>query len=281
MCFTSLLVYIDSFFTCACVFFLYLSMFLTKHHLLPLLLSAQGVCDQAFVCYLSPSLGIPEAMAKDDDIPPGQPSPAKSAKLSAPALSPKKNLDKGNVETGTPHKKPAAHAKGKAKSKAKAKAKSKQLASKAKAKASQKRPAAKQEGAKEKVAKNNVEEWAIGMQGEEAPQEEAEEEQEAEATEEEDRFEVDETKKDRSKDQKFKQLLSQGSLPDWVVQEWNKACKLKVGRTEKQRALVNSILERTQEGKLQLDLDNVKLREVKDKSHKKIVLCIPFHGMKY
>ena len=57
-------------------------------------------------------------------------------------------------------------------------------------------------------------------------------------------FECDEAKKDRSKDNKFKALLSEGSLPDYVVQAWKKTLSMKKGRTEEQRKIVNQVLDR-------------------------------------
>ena len=56
-------------------------------------------------------------------------------------------------------------------------------------------------------------------------------------------FECDEAKKDRSKDNKFKALLSEGSLPDYVVQAWKKTLSMKKGRTEEQRKIVNQVLD--------------------------------------
>ena len=63
-------------------------------------------------------------------------------------------------------------------------------------------------------------------------------------------FECDEAKKDRSKDNKFKALLSEGSLPDYVAQAWKKTLSMKKGRTEEQRKIVNQVLDRTKDGKL-------------------------------
>ena len=56
------------------------------------------------------------------------------------------------------------------------------------------------------------------------------EEEEEEEQDNADFFECDEAKKDRSKDNKFKALLSEGSLPDYVVQAWKKTLSMKKGR---------------------------------------------------
>lgn len=72
------------------------------------------------------------------------------------------------------------------------------------------------------------------------------------------------TKKDRSKDNKFKQLLSQGSLPKWLEKAWSDTLKLKVGRPAAQRRLVNEALTRTPDGALKVTLDKATFAEFKD-----------------
>ena len=136
-----------------------------------------------------------------------------------------------------------------------------------------KRPAsaASSKAAPQKAAASSKPEgpaWATGIQDEKEKEQEGEEE---EAKVEDsvadiegiDPFETDKRKKDRSKDFKFKQLLSQGSLPPWVVKAWNDS-KLKVGRVAKQREIVNQDLDRTSEGTMVLNLDKPVLSHIKD-----------------
>ena len=144
----------------------------------------------------------------------------------------------------------------------------------ASAKASMKRPAAKSTASGSKDVQGP--DWASGIQlgektdagDEEEPQELDEEETKTQdavvETEELDVFETDQTKKDRSKDFKFKQLLSQGTLPAWIVKAWNETLKLKTGRVAKQREIVNQVLDRTSSGTLVVNLDNPVLSHIKD-----------------
>ena len=61
-------------------------------------------------------------------------------------------------------------------------------------------------------------------------------------------------KKDRCKNQKFKQMLASNSLPQWVVNVWDRTTRLKTGKSEAQRNLINAIFDRTSVGKLLLSL---------------------------
>lgn len=119
------------------------------------------------------------------------------------------------------------------------------------------------------LPKPGVPAWAVGIKDEKEKEQEGEEEEtKAEDAvvdiEEIDPFEIDSAKKDRSKDFKFKQLLSQGSLPEWVVKAWNDTSKLKTGRVAKQREIVNQVLDRTSNGTLALSLDKPVLSHIKD-----------------
>lgn len=89
-------------------------------------------------------------------------------------------------------------------------------------------------------------------------------------------FEVDDQKKDRVKDAKFKALLLQKSLPQWVVAAWQKTTMMKTGRTIAQRQLVNQILDR-KNGKLVLSLDKPSLASFKDFCQEVILLACLFY----
>eukprot|EP00438_Fugacium_kawagutii_P010152 Skav200441 [mRNA] locus=scaffold559:18580:20348:- [translate_table: standard] len=71
-------------------------------------------------------------------------------------------------------------------------------------------------------------------------------------------------RKDRSKDNKFRKLLSQGSLPPWLEKAWNDTLKLKTGRPAAQRKIVNEPLTRSPDGSLQVTLDKATFHEFKD-----------------
>ena len=123
-----------------------------------------------------------------------------------------------------------------------------------------KRPAASGETVQPKK-KPAAQGWAAGLQEdqeEEAPEVEEDDQENVEEEEEQDNadfFACDEAKKDRSKDNKFKALLSEGSLPDYVAQAWKKTLSMKKGRAEEQRKIVNQVLDRTKDGKLMVNLE--------------------------
>ena len=94
------------------------------------------------------------------------------------------------------------------------------------------------------------------------------EEEEEEEQDNADFFECDEAKKDRSKDNKFKALLSEGSLPDYVAQAWKKTLSMKKGRTEEQRKIVNQVLDRTKDGKLMVNLEKPLFAQMRDLDEK-------------
>ena len=191
-----------------------------------------------------------------------QKSPSKGPTLKRPAAaSPGK----------TPMK--AALAKNKAKAKAKAKATAKAKASsakckakakpKAKSSAAMKRPAAKEEESQQGKKGS----WAAPLVQVEPEKEEQEGEEEEHVTQDEavepssafalpDKGDLDddENTKNRSKNAKFLKMLKDSSLPDWLVQEWEKASKLTSGKREKQREIVNNCLDH-QGGRLVLNVD--------------------------
>lgn len=226
-------------------------------------------------------------MGEDDEIPPSQKN------IATPKKSQQKGGDDGEGSGAaephptTPKAKGKAKAKAKAKTKANAKPKAKptpkkspdsskkdkkdtspkkeeETTMKRPAKAETlKRPATKghTEVPEAKGNKRKVPEWA-----EEIEEHGSQEEPGAEAALEEvpDTFEVDEARKDRSKDNKFKQLLLGGNLPDWVKKAWQATLKLTTGRQQKQRELVNKVLERTEDGRLQVNADNPQLETLKE-----------------
>ncbi|CAK9019699.1 unnamed protein product [Durusdinium trenchii] len=137
-----------------------------------------------------------------------------------------------------------------------------------------KRPAANLDEAqpkgqpKTKVVKTN--EWAKGSklippEEEDADEEEAEEEcLESDPIQDEEPFEFDDKRKDRSKDNKFKLLLAQGTLPDWIKEAWEKTKSMRTGRSAAQRKIVNEALTRSPEGALELTLDKPSLQHLKE-----------------
>ena len=92
-------------------------------------------------------------------------------------------------------------------------------------------------------------------------EENPEEEQDFEDDQEIDQFALektdgDDTKKtDRPKKQKFQAMLAGNQLPDYVKKQWDTTKTMKSGRTEAQRTIINSIFDRTSQGKLILSLD--------------------------
>eukprot|EP00435_Cladocopium_sp_Y103_P026952 s3931_g6.t1 len=55
--------------------------------------------------------------------------------------------------------------------------------------------------------------------------------------------------------QKFQALLSSNSLPPFLAAEWEKTLTLKVGKRERQSALVNALFDRSSAGKLIMNID--------------------------
>ena len=74
---------------------------------------------------------------------------------------------------------------------------------------------------------------------------------------------LDERRKDRSKDTKFKNLLKNQCLPGWLADEWHRTSKMKSGRYEAQRMLVNAAIDRDPSGKLMLNPDKIELNKIK------------------
>ena len=194
-------------------------------------------------------------------------SPGKGSALKRPAAaSPGKTPMKAALAKSKAKAKAKVKAVGKATAKPKtSSAKSKPKAKpKAKSSAAVKRPAAKEEDSQQGKKGS----WAAPLvQKEPEKEEEQEGEEEEHATQDEavepssafelpDKGELDddENTKNRSKNAKFLKMLKDSSLPDWLVQEWNKASKLTSGRREKQREIVNNCLDH-RGGRLVLNVD--------------------------
>ena len=62
-------------------------------------------------------------------------------------------------------------------------------------------------------------------------------------------------KRDRTKNAKFQVMLSNGQLPPFVQKEWERVCKMKVGKRERQTAIINAIFDRSAAGRLLLNTD--------------------------
>ena len=74
-------------------------------------------------------------------------------------------------------------------------------------------------------------------------------------------FEAEETTKDRSKWAKFKKLLDQGSLPDFIKKAYQEAQKLKTGKEKAIRQIVNNVLDRDpKNGSLVVNLESPALK---------------------
>ena len=109
--------------------------------------------------------------------------------------------------------------------------------------------------------------WSLGLEDEVAASldHEGGEEETLEFDEEEsvDKFEVVSEHRDRVKGNKFKQLLAQGSLPDWCKKAWQATLTMKVGKVAAQTKLINNVLSRDEKGSIKLQLDAPALTELK------------------
>lgn len=142
------------------------------------------------------------------------------------------------------------------KTKAAAKAKSK-AAAKAKAKGKgMKKPSASGASSKSKEALPTYEQVI------EEEEEEAMDDDEPVSSQ--DCFDVEDTVKDRSKWNKFKKLLDQGSLPDFITKAYEAANQLKTGKEKAIRQIVNNVLDRDPKtGSLAINLKNPQLKGFK------------------
>ena len=96
-------------------------------------------------------------------------------------------------------------------------------------------------------------------------EEQGEEEEDFENDEEiEFQVEAVDTKTDRCKKQKFMSMLAGKQLPDYLVKEWEKTTKMKVGRVEAQRNIINSCFNRGDMGKLILALEKPLFQTMKE-----------------
>ena len=113
-----------------------------------------------------------------------------------------------------------------------------------------------------------VKPWFTGLEEEEEQEQDESTEQPEEEKMEEDPeievsdFDMDQTK-DRSKNNKFLKLLRGGSLPQWLVDEWNKTKTMTAGRRERQRQIVNNAMEH-KAGHLVLNVDKPAFQSMKE-----------------
>ena len=181
---------------------------------------------------------------KEKDVPPS--TPMKATTKGTPSTPMKDNTKK---TPSTPMKDTTKKVKktvAKSKAKAKEKAKGKALAK-----------------AKGKVLKRP----AAGGSSKTREEEAAEEEEEAMGEDEllsQDCLEVEPTTKDRSKWNKFRKLLDQGSLPEFIMKAYEAANKLKTGKEKAVRQIVNNVLDRDPKtGSLIVNLENPQLKGYK------------------
>lgn len=199
-----------------------------------------------------------DAGEKTPTTPSGHPAGPETESASTPVA--KKPAMKATPKSPAKTKPPA-------ESKASAKKKSKKPPTLKKPAAVIKNPTLKKPAAQEnktgkqgsgKTVPPKVEDWEKGIEPMEldltAEQGEEEALQEDDPVHEVDFFETNSEKKDRVKDAKFKKMYDNGDLPDYLMKAWDKTLTMKVGRTSKQRELVNSCFDRMGGG-LQLNLD--------------------------
>ena len=74
----------------------------------------------------------------------------------------------------------------------------------------------------------------------------------------------EEKSKDRCKNQKFLKLLANKQLPTFIMDEWQRTKDMKVGRTDRQRQIINAIFDRTASGRLMLSLDKPIFNSMKE-----------------
>ena len=172
-----------------------------------------------------------------------------------------------------PKKRPAAHAKGKPKAhvkgKAKAQLKGKAVMKKPTTKVMKvlKKPSQSTEKPENTKPEKKQKKWSEGLEKTEEKAEENTEES-AEGPEEEvatcdevvdpnTNFSMPKGDRPEERPQQeceIKTMLASGALPEWLEEEWEKSKKLKTGKTERQRMLVNHSIDHAQ-GKLVLNTD--------------------------
>ena len=195
-----------------------------------------------------------EDVKKDDDEKPMKKPAAKA--VAAKAVLKKPAAAKGSGKNSGDKEKKAA---------LKAAALKKAAAEKA---AALKKAAAEKKKEKEKAKKRKREEdWKSGLDDDSAQEGEKGEEEELDddpctdfgmpAGE-----KVEDENKDRSKDYKFKSMYKSGQLPSWLAAEWEKTTKMKAGRQERQRELVNNAIDRKENGKLMVNTDKPMFAEL-------------------
>ena len=128
---------------------------------------------------------------------------------------------------------------------------------------------AKKEEKKRKREEELAKDWKSGIQVDDDEQQEGEKGEEEELDDDpctdfgmpaEEK--VQDNNKDRSKDYKFKAMYNSGQLPSWLAAEWEKTTKMKAGRQERQRELVNNAIDRKDNGKLMVNTDKPMFAEL-------------------
>ena len=214
--------------------------------------------------------GQPDAEAEDFQIPTKKknPPPGESPLPKSPAAPMKKPSSKAET--------PKKSAKAKATPKKATKKKPVQKETKQKAKAKMKRPAASQPSEvpdpdvpmKKPASAGASSSWKDGLASASSPPRDLGADLGGEEPEEEAVLECDPEidvaatgnqgqaqMRDRVKMQKFMQMLSANQLPKFLQKAWEESQTMKVGKRERQTLIVNSLFERSQQGRLVMDLE--------------------------
>ena len=80
---------------------------------------------------------------------------------------------------------------------------------------------------------------------------------------------VESETRDRSKMQKFTAMYQAGQLPDWIKEEWDKTKAMKSGKRERQSLIVNSLFDRSEQGRLLVNTDKPFFRSMKESFEEK------------
>ena len=70
--------------------------------------------------------------------------------------------------------------------------------------------------------------------------------------------------RDRSKMQKFNHMYQAGQLPAWIKEEWEKTKTMKSGKRERQSLIVNSLFDRSDQGRLLVNTDKAVFHAMKE-----------------
>ena len=69
--------------------------------------------------------------------------------------------------------------------------------------------------------------------------------------------------------QKFIAMYQAGQLPDWIKEEWDKTKAMKSGQRERQSLIVNSLFDRSEQGRLLVNTDKPFFRSMKESFEEK------------